>query len=157
MEERHIIPVYIPDGCAGYVQPMNTILNNLVKDKTADILEELLEADEEIDDSVGHRSIMITQCSWQAWLWLPTEKKDSIIKSFKQAGSSLSPDGTEDTKLYIRGLPDITVGPWQLDTLDSDEEVEFMAATPAVDAAEDVPIPVQPTYLRRISISALCT
>lgn len=63
MEERHIIPVYIPDGCAGYVQPMNTILNNLVKDKTADILEELLEADEEIDDSVGHRSIMITQCS----------------------------------------------------------------------------------------------
>jgi len=31
-------------------------------------------------------------------------------------------------KLYVRGLPDITVGPWQMeeDTLDSDEEVEYM-------------------------------
>ena len=51
-------------------------------------------------------------------------KKDSIIK---QAGISLSPDGTEDTKLYVRGLPDITVGPWKMEdfsgTLDSDEEV----------------------------------
>ena len=36
------------------------------------------------------------------------EKKDSIIKSFKQAGISISPDGTEDTKLYLRGLPDTT-------------------------------------------------
>jgi len=37
--------------------------------------------------------------------------KDSTIKSFKQAGISISTDGTEDTKLYMRGLPDITVGP----------------------------------------------
>jgi len=45
------------------------------------------------------------------------------------AGISISPGGTEDAKLYIRGLPDITVGPWQMqDTLDSDEEVEYMVA-----------------------------
>jgi len=24
----------------------------------------------------------------------------------------ICPDGTEDTKLYVRDLPDITVGPW---------------------------------------------
>jgi len=39
MKERHIIPVYIPDGCTGYVQPLDTILNKLVKDNIADILE----------------------------------------------------------------------------------------------------------------------
>ena len=53
-------------------------------------------------------------------------EKESIIKSFKQAGISISPDGTEDMQLYVRGLPDITVGPWQIeDSLDSDEEVEY--------------------------------
>ena len=37
------------------------------------------------------------------------------------AGISISPDGTENAKLYVCGLPDITVGPWQMeDMLDSD-------------------------------------
>jgi len=31
-----------------------------------------------------------------------------------------------DAKLHIRGLSDITVRPWQEDTLDSDEEVEYL-------------------------------
>jgi len=30
---------------------------------------------------------------------------------------SISPDGTEDTKLYGRGLPDFTVGPWQMEDI----------------------------------------
>ena len=73
---------------------MDAVLSKLVKDMIADILAELLE---DTDDSVG-------------WLLLHTEKKDRIIKSFiKQAGISLSPDRTEDVKLYIRGSPDITV------------------------------------------------
>ena len=37
MKELDITAVYIPDG---YVQPMDTSLNKLVKDKIADILEE---------------------------------------------------------------------------------------------------------------------
>jgi len=57
----------------------------------------------------------------------PTSDHDKLATSFKQAGISISPNGTEDTKLYEHGLPDITVGPWQMedttDTLDSDEEV----------------------------------
>ena len=113
---------------------MDTILNKLVKDKIGDILEEVLEGVEETDESVGRRRILITQAVGKAWLWLHTEKKDSIIKSFKQAGISLTPNGTEDTKLYIRGLPDITVGPWQTtDALDTDEEVEYMVAAEGAD------------------------
>ena len=60
----------------------------------------------ETDDSVGHRRILITLVVAQAWLWLHTEKKDSITNSFKQTA-----DGTEDAKLYVRGLLDITVRP----------------------------------------------
>jgi len=109
---------------------MDTILNKLVKDKIADILEETLEEleDDNTDDSVGCRRILITQAVGQAWLWLHKEKKDSIIKSFKQAGISISPDGSEDTKLYVHSLPNITVGPWQMDDmLDSEEEVAYLA------------------------------
>jgi len=52
-----------------------------------------------------------------------TERRDNIIKSFKQADIYISPGETEDGKLYVRSLLDITVGIWQMeDTLDSDEE-----------------------------------
>ena len=82
---------------------MDTVLNKLVKDKIADILEELFEGAERTGDSVGHRRIL-------SWKSMALVKKDSIIKSSKEAGISLSPDGTEDVKFYVRGLPDITVG-----------------------------------------------
>ena len=41
MKELDITAVYIPDGCTGYVQPMDTIINKLVKHKIGDILEEI--------------------------------------------------------------------------------------------------------------------
>ena len=139
MEERNIIPVYIPDGCTRYVLPMDTVLNKLVKGKIADILEEKLEVVEERDEGVGRRRILITQEVGEAWLWLHIEKKESIIKSFKQEGIPISPDGTEDTKLYVRGLPDITVGPRQMeDTWDSDEDVEYMDGVDA-ELIPDIP------------------
>ena len=36
-----------------------------------------------------------------------------MIKSCKQAGIPISPNRTEDIKLNIRGLPNITVEPWK--------------------------------------------
>ena len=59
---------------------MDIILNKLVKDKIVDILEELLEAVEGTDDSVGHRRILITEAVAQAWLWLHTEKKTILLR-----------------------------------------------------------------------------
>lgn len=41
MQKLHVTPVYVPDGCTGYVQPMDTALNKLMNDKTCEILEEL--------------------------------------------------------------------------------------------------------------------
>jgi len=74
---------------------MDSILNKPMKDEIAGVLDEdLLVGAEETDDSIGRRRILITQAAGQAWLWLHGGK-DSIIKSFKQAGISISPDGTE--------------------------------------------------------------
>jgi hypothetical protein len=38
--------------------------------------------------------------------------KELIIKTFRQIGLSLNPDGSEDHELKIRNLPGIEVGDW---------------------------------------------
>ena len=51
------------------------------------------------------------------------EKQESIIKAFEQTGIALLPDGSQDHKFHIRGLPNFVVNE---PTVDSDEEVEFI-------------------------------
>jgi len=103
---------------------MDTILNKLVKDKIADILEETSSTDQH-NITVGERRIAITHAIAAAWLWLHQYKQDSIIKAFEQTGISLCPSGKDDHKLYVRGLPDLEVGPWQLES-DSESDDEFV-------------------------------
>ena len=45
-------------------------------------------------------------------------------QSFQQTSISLCPTGKDDHKLHVRELPNLTVGPWELE-LESDEEVEY--------------------------------
>ena len=83
MKELDITAVYIPDGCTGYVRPMDTSLNKLVKDKVADILEETSPTDQH-NITVGERRIAIsTHAVAAAWLWLRQYKQGSIIKAFE--------------------------------------------------------------------------
>jgi hypothetical protein len=39
--------------------------------------------------------------------------KDAIIKSFRDVGLSLPTDGSRDSKLSIRDLPNVIVGDWR--------------------------------------------
>ena len=61
MKDLDIMAVYIPDSCTGYVQPLDTSLNKLVKDNynITDILEET-SGSEQQDITVGQRRIVIT-------------------------------------------------------------------------------------------------
>lgn len=159
MKTRSIIPVYIPDGCTGYVQPMDTIINKLVKDKISELLGDMLDMmDNNVEvthETIGQRRVLITHAVAQAWKWLHTEKKDSITKSFEQAGISLCPHGTEDYKLHIRGLPldsSVVVGDWHLD-IDSDEEVEFVGRTEPTSLLHNRAVL---SGVDRISISSIC-
>ena len=52
----------------------------------------------------------MTQQVVEAWEKLYKEHKDTIIKTFRQVGLSLNPNGSEDSELSIRDLPNITVG-----------------------------------------------
>lgn len=149
MTDLHITPVYVPEGCTGYVQPMDTVLNKVLKDKIPDFLDSYLAATpgpiNPHGDKVGARRIAITHAVGQAWEWLHAEKQHSIVKAFKQAGISLSSNGSEDHLLYIRGLqqPTFPIGPH----IDLDEEIEFIQP-PRSRSGEQT---------SRISISSLCT
>ena len=46
----------------------------------------------------------------EAWTRLHEEYKDIIIKTFRQVGLTLNPDGSEDIKLKIKDLLRITIG-----------------------------------------------
>lgn len=146
MANLHITPVYVPEGCTGYVQPMDTVLNKLLKDKIPHFLDNYLQHTNVTlnGDKVGARRVAVTHAVGQAWEWLHAEKQYSIIKAFEQVGISLPPNGSEDHLLYIRGLqqPTFPIGDWNtFGHIDSDEEIEF----------------IERRQTSRISISSLCT
>ena len=51
----------------------------------------------------------MTQWVGNAWEELHRVHRDLIIKTFRQTGLSLNPDGSEDLELKIRDLPGIKV------------------------------------------------
>ena len=55
MKDLDITAVYIPDSHTRYVQPMDSIINKLVKGKISDILEETLVPYQSDDTSIGYR------------------------------------------------------------------------------------------------------
>ncbi|KAL5313391.1 hypothetical protein ACEPPN_019124 [Leptodophora sp. 'Broadleaf-Isolate-01'] len=96
----------IPGGCTGYVQVLDVAINSLLKA----IIKEL--------EEVG-----------EAWLRIHSEHKQTIVKTFRNLGLSLNPDGSKDSELKIRDLPDISVGDYTSSStnptpIDDDDELE---------------------------------
>lgn len=50
----------------------------------------------------------------KAWKILHEQHKDTIVNTFRNLGISLNPDGSEDSELRIRDLPNIEVGDYAL-------------------------------------------
>ena len=106
----------IPGGCTGYVQVLDVSVNKIIKDYIDEY--ESIHIDENIEQwkkngySVSDRRILMTEWVGKAWERLHIEHKDTIINTFQNVGLSLNPDGSEDHKLKIKDLPNITVGDW---------------------------------------------
>jgi hypothetical protein len=61
--------------------------------------------------SIGNRRVLLTKWVGGAWEKVHKYHKDAIIKIFQNVGLSL-PDGSRDSELSIRDLPNIKVGGW---------------------------------------------
>ena len=50
------------------------------------------------------------------------------MKAFQETKMSLCPSSNDDYQLHIRGLPNLTVGPWDLE-IESNKELAFVDNT----------------------------
>ena len=117
LKAQNITSSIIPGGCTAYVQPLdisvNKLMKGLIRDQEEDHWEDHLEEWKAGKFSKADRRILITQWVGNAWETLHRDHKDTIIKTFRQTGLSLNPDGSDDRELKIRDLPGIEVGDWR--------------------------------------------
>jgi hypothetical protein len=79
--------------------------------------------------SIEERRILLTQWVGEAWEQIHRDHKETIIKAFRNLGLSLNPDGSEDSELKIKDLPNIEVGDYTSTStsaipIDDDDELE---------------------------------
>jgi hypothetical protein len=123
---NHTVTSFIPGGCTGYIQPLDVSINKILKDKIAEFYEEYLESipDKQLETNkfnIGERRVLVTRWVANAWEWLHREHKQTIVRTFRQLGITLKIDGSEDKdELRIRGFPDIEVGDWKRDGMESE-------------------------------------
>ena len=106
MAALHVTPIYILEGCTGYVQPLDTDINKMLKDKIGFFLDEILMENElgltdNSGSQIGNRRVAVTHAVGKAWHWLHEEKRETIVHAFEHTGISLPPDGSKDHKLNI--------------------------------------------------------
>src|SRR6266516_386562 len=119
----------IPGGCTGYVQVLDVSVNKLIKqyieEEEEKWIEEHMEQYKAGRYSVGDRRILMTHWVTHAWEKVHKEHRDTIIKTFRQVGLSLNPDGSEDSELKIKDLPGIVVGDYNRPAIISDDDDEM--------------------------------
>ena len=112
-----IVSAFIPEGCTGLVQPMDTSINKILKEQISYLLDVEVERNPtlwENDFGIADRRIVITKVVAEAWDWLHQEKKLLIMRSFQYTGLALQPDGSIDFLLRVKDLADLVIGNWSL-------------------------------------------
>jgi DDE superfamily endonuclease len=120
------ITSYIPGGCTSFVQVLDVSLNKTLKALVAqaakDHANKYASQYEEGGFTVGDRRVLLTKWVGKAWERLHIEYKDTIVRTFRQVGLSLNPNGSEDHEIKIKGLDGIVVGNYTQETIDEDED-----------------------------------
>jgi hypothetical protein len=116
VQRLNTVTSIIPGGGTPYLQPLDICANKILKDIIRNCEERHYEDHtEEWKNgrfSKPDRRILMTKWVGEAWDILHREYKHTIIKTFRQTGISLNPDGSEDLEIKIRDVPDIEVGDW---------------------------------------------
>jgi len=147
LQQHDIVPSIIPGGCTSLIQPLDISINKPLKEMIRDFTDEAIYSrDLELEDwKLRDRRILTTKCIADSWVEFNREKKDVVIRSFRQleTGISLPIDGSCDSELNIKGLPpNFTIGNWRSEegsTLAEEiEELNGSLTEIAPDAEEDL-------------------
>jgi hypothetical protein len=114
LKKLNTITSIIPGGCTAYLQPLDIFINKIIKNLIRDAEEQ--HYDDNIEEwkagkyTKRDRRILLTHWVGQAWEVLHRDYKETIIKTFRQTGLLLNPDGTKDSEIKIRDIPHVKVG-----------------------------------------------
>ena len=141
LRDNYIILALVPPGCTEILQPLDTAVNKPFKELLREHTELYTDAREDAGDdvekwSVSQKRVMVTHVVGNAWNQFCTEKKSLIEKSFVDIGLNIPSNGSDDSKLsikgYERGKPDI--GDWsQIDDDDNYDDFKEQAQTGELD------------------------
>ena len=132
LRANYTVPAVVPSGCTSLVQPLDTAVNYslkvLIKEATERLTHEYEREGEgaQVEDwPLWKRRKLISEAVGEAW-----EKLNPaiIIKSFKQCGVNLDPQGSEDEQLRIKDLPGASFDGWQEQTQDPIEQLSKLEA-----------------------------
>ena len=107
LKQCSTVPIFVPAGCIGIVQPLNVCINAPFKKKvdTAatkhlnDNLEKYLNG----KFTAGERRVLLTKWVGQAWEEV-SQNEAAIVRSFKKCGISVAGDGSEDFQINMKAL-----------------------------------------------------
>jgi hypothetical protein len=126
----HITTALAPLGCTRLLQSLDTAVNKSFKALLREQTELYTDAREDAGDdiekwSVSQKLVIVTHVIGEAWSQFCTEKKSLIEKSFVDIGLNIASNGSEDSKLSIKGDEHgkLEIGDWsQIDDTDGNYE-----------------------------------